>query len=161
MSWRTKTRPSDRDAIDALVAATGFFTPEEQAIAVELVDEELTRGADSGYQFLFADAAGDNGALSGYACFGRIPATESSFDLYWIAVAPQQQGLGLGRKLLQQAEAICLEQGGTQMFVDTSGREKYAATRAFYERMGYRKAAVLEDFYAAGDSKVIYAKTLA
>jgi hypothetical protein len=46
------------------------------------------------------------------------------------------------------------------MYVDTSGRAQYAPTRAFYEHMGYERAAVLEDFYAPGDAKVIYSKIL-
>ena len=46
------------------------------------------------------------------------------------------------------------------MYLDTSGRAQYAPTRAFYERKGYRVAARLEDFFAPGDDKVIYVRTL-
>jgi ribosomal protein S18 acetylase RimI-like enzyme len=84
----------------------------------------------------------------------------SSFDLYWIAVAPDKQRGGLGRDLIRESERLARGQGATQMFVDTAGRAQYAPTRAFYERMGYRKAAVLDDFYAPGDAKVIYSKIL-
>jgi GNAT superfamily N-acetyltransferase len=159
MRWRDKVIESDRTAVDQLVAATGFFDAAEQALAVELVDETLARGSKSDYQFLFADS-NDGEDLLGYACFGRIPATESSFDLYWIAVSPGEQGKGLGAELLKKAEAVCRDQGGTRMFVDTAGRDQYTPTRSFYERMGYEKAAVLDDFYAPGDAKVIYARTL-
>lgn len=159
MHWRTRAEEGDRKAVRELVTATGFFDAAEQDLAVELVDETLARGADSGYEFLFAQNA-QNAGLLGYACFGRIPATASSYDLYWIAVAPGEQGKGLGAKLLEKAETLCREQGGTRMFVDTAGRSQYSPTRAFYERMGYEKAAVLDDFYAEGDAKVIYAKSL-
>jgi hypothetical protein len=37
---------------------------------------------------------------------------------------------------------------------------QYASTRAFYEDCGYRLEAVLADFYAAGDGKVVYCKSL-
>ncbi len=159
MHWRKTVMESDRAAVGALVASTGFFDAAEHALAVELVDDFLSRGPESGYQFLFADA--DDGAqLLGYACFGRIPATVSSFDLYWIVVSPNEQGKGLGAKLLKKAETRCREQGGTRMFVDTAGRSQYSPTRTFYERMGYEKAAVLDDFYAEGDAKVIYSKRL-
>jgi ribosomal protein S18 acetylase RimI-like enzyme len=144
-----------------LVGETGFFSAEEQDVAVELVVETLSRGKKlSGYEFVFADDAESGNGLLGYSCFGPIPATESSFDLYWIAVAPGQQRNGLGRKLIRESERIAKEQGATQMFVDTAGREQYAPTRAFYERMGYRRAAVLDDFYAPGDAKDIYARYL-
>lgn len=158
--WRSTPCPADAKAVRALVAQTGFFSDEELLVAVELVDDALAQGRASGYEFVFADASTGPGALVGYTCFGPIPATESSFDLYWIAVAPAQQGNGLGRELLQESERLARLQGARQMYVDTAGREKYASTRAFYERMGYRKAAVLDDFYAPGDAKVIYVKSL-
>ena len=160
MKWRTAVRNSDAAAVRALVAATGFFTDEEVDVAVELVDETLALGKASGYEFVFADVPDKPGTLLGYTCFGPIPATVSSFDLYWIAVAPGNQRGGLGQQLIRESERLARAQGATQMFVDTAGREQYAPTRGFYERSGYRKAAVLDDFYAPGDAKVIYAKVL-
>ena len=157
---RSKLRDSDSAAVRALVAETGFFSAEELDVAVELVDETLTRGKASGYEFVFADKPGSQDRIIGYACFGPIPATRSSYDLYWIAVAPGSQRDGLGARLIRESERAAKSQGATQMFVDTAGREQYAPTRAFYERMGYRKVAVLDDFFSPGDAKVIYAKSL-
>jgi hypothetical protein len=48
--------------------------------------------------------------------------------------------------------------GGRLYIVETSGRESYLPTRAFYERIGYTIAAVVKDFYAPGDDKIIYTK---
>ncbi|MEQ9561678.1 MAG: GNAT family N-acetyltransferase [Woeseiaceae bacterium] len=160
MSWRTDVRASDVVAVRSLVAETGFFSAEEIDVAAELVEETLTRGKAAGYEFVFADAPDASGRLLGYSCYGAIPATVSSFDLYWIAVAAGKQRSGLGRELIRESERQARAMGASRMFVDTAGREQYAPTRAFYERMGYRKAAVLDDFYAPGDAKVIYAKTL-
>lgn len=160
MNWRSKLRRSDPAAIRTLVSETGFFSVEEIGVAEELIDEALRRGKASGYEFVFADQPGSPDRIIGYACFGPIPATVSSYDLYWIAVAPQQQRDGLGGRLIRESERVAKSQGATQMFVDTAGREQYAPTRAFYERMGYRKVAILDDFYAPGDAKVIYAKSL-
>ena len=160
MDWRSTLQKCDREAVRALVTETGFFSPDEQDEAVELVDETLLRGKASGYEFIFVDMPGDPPRLMGYVCFGPIPATQGSFDLYWIAVAPASQRSGLGARLIREAERLAKIQGATQMFVDTGGSEQYAPTRAFYERMGYRSAAVLENFFAPGDAKIIYVKTL-
>lgn len=160
MKWRTNVVATDSAAVRRLVDTTGFFSQEEIDVAAELVDETLAKGKEAGYEFVFADAPEKPGTLLGYSCFGAIPATASSFDLYWIAVAPGRQRSGLGAELIRESERLAKALGGTQMFVDTAGREQYAPTRAFYERMGYRKAAVLDDFYAPGDAKVIYAKIL-
>lgn len=158
--WRIQVRESDAAAVGALVAESGFFSAEEQLVAVELVNEALSRGVDSGYAFVFSDMPRSPGKLQGYACFGPIPATQSSFDLYWVAVSPRHQGKGLGRELVLEAERLARANGATQMYVDTSGREQYIPTRAFYERMNYLTVAVLESFYAPGDDKVIYLKRL-
>lgn len=160
MRWRTALQESDAAAVRELVADTGFFSLSEQQLAVELVEETLARGKDSGYEFVFADRPGQPGRLSGYTCFGPIPATLASYDLYWIAVSPGDQHKGFGRELLQETERLARQQNGRRMFVDTSGREQYEPTRRFYERMGYRIEARLGDFYAPGDAKVIFAKDL-
>jgi ribosomal protein S18 acetylase RimI-like enzyme len=160
MDWRTTVNQSDAPAVHALVEQTGFFSREEQEVARELVDETLARGSASGYEFVFADLQGEPGKLLGYTCYGLIPATRSSYDLYWIAVSPSQQGKGLGGRLLRESERLAVEAGATQMFAETSGRPQYAPTRAFYERMGYRLSALLKDFYAPGDDKVIYSRRL-
>ena len=156
---RLREEPTARDgaAVRALTATTGFFSDEEVAVAVELVDARLAQGLASGYRFLFADG-GDG--LDGYVCYGPIALTRSSFDLYWIAVRPTLQRLGLGRRLMEAAEAQARSLGGTAMYVETSSRPQYEPTRSFYRRLGYRAAAELPDFYAPGDGQVIFAKRL-
>jgi len=160
MQWRNAVQKSDSEAVRALVADTGFFSDEEVLVAVELVDETLAQGKASGYEFLFLDRPNHTGHLLGYTCYGLIPATQSSFDLYWIAVSPQAQGQGLGAKLMRKSEQLARASGATQMYADTSASEQYTPTRAFYERMGYEKVAVLKNFFAVGDHKVIYARQL-
>lgn len=154
---RTTPQPSDIAAVRELVRDTGFFSTDEVAIAAELVEETLTRGADSGYAFLFLERDGE---LLGYTCYGEIPGTTGSYDLYWIAVSATRQGGGIGRRLLAETEARIAAAGGRLLFAETSARAQYAPTRRFYERTGFHAAARLPDFYAPGDGKVIYAKAL-
>jgi GNAT superfamily N-acetyltransferase len=155
--WRDEVANRDLGAIGHLVMASGVFSREEQAIAVELVQERLQRGPASGYEFLLAEQKSD---LLGYTCFGRIPGTRSSFDLYWIAVSTARQHQGLGRQLMQSTEQRIRAMGGTRVFVDTSSNPSYAPARTFYQRCGYQQEAVLRDFHAPGDNKVIFARTL-
>ena len=157
--FRTEPRPPDVAAVRALVAATGVFREAEIAIAAELVEEALARGADaSGYHFLFADDPA--GRLLGYACYGPIAGTVHSFDLYWIAVDPARQGRGLGRRLMAEVETAIRAAGGRRLYVDTSTSDAYAPTRAFYLRCGHHLAAELPDFYAPGDGKAVFCKVL-
>ena len=140
-----------------MVKASGFFYDEEVEVAVELVEERLAKGDRSGYYFLFAER---NGKVVGYTCFGPIPCTKSSYDLYWIVVHNDYRNKGLGKKLLQKSEDIIARRGGTRIYAETSSRAQYDPTRAFYQKAGYREEAVIRDFYAPGDSKVIYVKII-
>ncbi|GAB4336562.1 MAG: hypothetical protein Kow0089_06970 [Desulfobulbaceae bacterium] len=157
LAMRQEVVAEDVERVGKLVETTGFFHADEVAVARELVQERLLKGEASGYAFLFAE---HYGRLVGYACFGLIPCTSTSYDLYWIAVHPDYQGRGIGRKLLQQTEQLIAGRGGERIYIDTSQRIQYASTRAFYERCGYRQAALLPDFYAPGDGKVIYCRIL-
>ena len=155
---REEVTAGDARQVAQLVAATGFFSAAETAIAAELVRERLARGPDSGYEFVLAER---DGRLLGYACYGLVPCSTVSWDLYWIAVAPQRQGGGLGRRLLEVVEARIAAAGGTACYAETSGRDQYAPTRAFYGRAGYETAAVFPDFYGPGDAKHVFVKRLA
>jgi ribosomal protein S18 acetylase RimI-like enzyme len=157
LAFRDEPRGTDLGRVRAMVEATGFFSPEESAVAVELVDDRLARGPASDYRFVFVE---EGERTVGYACFGPVPLTRESWDLYWIVVDPADQGRGAGRTLLAEAERRIALAGGRRIYVETSSRAQYDPTRRFYERCGYSVAATLADFYAPGDGKVIYLKVL-
>jgi len=154
---RRELRDGDEAVVKAIVTSTGFFTPEEIDIAVELVAERRSNGDASGYHFLFLD---DAERTVGYVCHGPIAGTESSYDLYWIAVDNTLRGQGHGKRLLIETERDIALAKGQRIYVDTSSRAAYMPTRAFYERSGYHVAAELPDFYAPQDGKVIFCKLL-
>jgi GNAT superfamily N-acetyltransferase len=155
---RAGVRPEDRTAVRRLVASSGFFSQSEEEIAVELVDDALNKGESaSGYHFLFAE---EGGRPVGYVCFGPIAGTAASHDLYWIVVDDTRRGHGVGRLLEKACADAVRGLGGRRLYVDTSSRPQYEPTRAFYRACGYFEAACLDDFYAVGDGKVIFVKSL-
>lgn len=154
---RTSVVPADVQTIRRLAESTGFFRPDEVDVAVELVQERLGRGEASGYHFVFAE---QKGATLGYACYGPIACTLGSYDLYWIVVAAEHQQRGIGRRLLEEVERRVAGAGGRRLYVETSGRPAYLPTREFYHRCGYRLEALVSDFYADGDDKLILQKVL-
>ncbi|MEN6405003.1 MAG: GNAT family N-acetyltransferase [Thermoguttaceae bacterium] len=157
LTYRYEAVPTDHEDIRRLVASTGVFSPVEIDVAVELVDDRLQRGAQSDYRFLFAEC---DGRLVGYTCYGPISLTQSSYDLYWIAVDKSLQGRKIGQTLLERTEQLVFTEGGRHVYAETSNRPDYAPTRGFYLRCGYAQEALLKDFYAAGDDKVIFGKAL-
>ena len=157
LSFREDVLPGDPGTVSDIVASTGFFYDHEIEVAVELVDERLRRGPDSGYLFLFAE---QGGRTVGYSCYGEIACTSGSYDLYWIAVREDCRSQGIGKALLHKTEAQIAGLKGRVVWVETSGQEKYAPTRSFYLRSGYQEEAVLKGFYGPDDDKFIYVKRL-
>lgn len=156
-AFRTSLRAEDVNIVRRVTENTGFFSPAEVAVSVELVEAALHRGAASGYSFLFAAR---DGQICGYTCYGAVPCTSHSYDLYWIVVDADYQGQGVGRLLLTRTEELILATAGRQIYAETSSRRQYHPTRSFYRCVGFKQVARLKDFYARGDSKVIYCKTM-
>jgi ribosomal protein S18 acetylase RimI-like enzyme len=157
LEWRSAVMAEDVGRVRSLVASTGFFNAAEAEVAADLVSERLTKGIRSGYHFVLAERGS---TLVAYACYGPIFGTQGSFDLYWIAVAPEEQGRGLGAQTYTRAEAAMRKAGAKHVYADTSSSDRYAGTRGFYQRMGFEAEARLPDFYAPGDGKIVYVKAL-
>jgi GNAT superfamily N-acetyltransferase len=157
LGFRTSVTESDRKAVRDITASTGFFYDEEVDTAVELVDDRLLKGPKCGYHFLFAE---QDGRTVGYTSFGPIACTKESYDLYWIVVAGDYRGKGLGTRLLARSEDSIFSLGGRRVYIETSARPLYEPTRAFYLARGYSVEAEMRDFYAPGDAKVVYVKVL-
>jgi len=170
--------PRHRGRLAEILAATGVFSADEVAVALELFDEtfggerwEVGGGSSPGqsptshllpptssYDFL---GAFDDDTLVGYACYGPTPGTDGTFDLYWIAMHPAAQRTGEGGRLLNEVERRVGRRGGRLLIVETSSRAAYAPTRRFYDARGYGESARVADFYAPADDRVIYTKRLA
>lgn len=157
LAWRSAVAAGDAERVRALVASTGVFNAAEVELAADLVTERLSKGVRSGYHFVLAECGG---GLVGFACYGPIYGTQGSFELFWIAVAPEEQRRGLGAELYSRAETAMVEAGAARIYADTSSSDRYSGTRDFYQRMGFGVGARLPDFYGPGDGKIVYVKDL-
>ncbi len=151
------TRADEVEQIVSITRETQVFDAEEIAAVQELVDDYTARGDASIYRFLSYRL---NGRAVGYTCYGKRSLTDSTFDLYWICSAPSVQRKGVGDALLQRTEREIRALGGRLVIVETSGLPEYEPARRFYDSHGYRRQVILEDFYAEGDSLVLYSKKL-
>jgi ribosomal protein S18 acetylase RimI-like enzyme len=142
---------ADRPRVAEILRVSRVFSREEIGVALELFDE-----SSQGYLFLGAFTPEE--VLVGYACWGPTPATDRTWDLYWIAVDTALQGAGIGTILLEEVERRLVGQHARMLIAETSSRSDYTATRGFYERRGYREAARVRDFYAPGDDRIIFVK---
>ncbi|NTV14206.1 MAG: GNAT family N-acetyltransferase [Desulfobulbaceae bacterium] len=150
-----KASESDRAGLLALVAVQDNFTVLEREVAEEVIDDGLTGKDDYEIQV----GASPEGTVLGFICYGPIPLTEFSFDLYWIATLPSHGRLGFGGRLLAAMEED-LRRKKAVIYIDTSSTPGYDKARSFYAKHGYQVAARLQDFYHPGDDRVIYRKEL-
>ena len=158
MNFRKTVKESDLNSIKEILESTGFFYDYEVDIAIELAEENMTRGEDaSGYIFIVVEDAGNPVA---FACYGKTPCTADSFDLYWIAVHQNQKGKGIGKQLMKMAEENIAQLSGKNIWIETSSRPLYEPTRQFYLNLGCKIVAELPNFYGENDHKVVFLKTV-
>jgi ribosomal protein S18 acetylase RimI-like enzyme len=126
-------------------------------VAEELIDCYLEDPFGSGYQILVAEV---DSTVTGYICYGLTPLTEDTWDIYWMAVAREKQGQGIGSALMKSAEKELVRAKGRLAIIETSSTPAYEKTRHFHLSQGYEIVARIPDFYAPGDDKLILQKRL-
>jgi ribosomal protein S18 acetylase RimI-like enzyme len=146
----------DREQLAELLGRIDTFSPPEVSCALELIDLALTSNK-SDYQVLVATKGSK---VVGYICYGPTPMTVGTFDLYWIASAPEVRGQGVGSALVAAMEGDLRKRGARLLRVETSAMEAYGPTRGFYEAMQYKEEARFRDFYKVGEDLIILSKRL-
>ncbi len=153
-----KMKPADRGPIYEILQQTDMFTLPEINVAMELLDAYLFNKEQKDYLVYAAISADDE--VAGYVCFGPTPATEGTYDLYWIAVSPAAQNRGIGKQMLRFVENEILHLNGRLIIIETSSQDKYRPTQQFYLNNGYLLEAQIKDFYRIGDDRLIFVKFL-
>lgn len=157
LAFRNTVKTTDIANVVNITKATEFFNEDEILIAKELIEDAFSKGINSDYNFIFAEY---ENKMVGYSCFGKIPATDNRYDLYWIAVLPEFQKKNIGSLILKKTEDNIKKEKGRHIYIETSSKPEYQKTRNFYLKNQYLEAAVLKDFYRNNDSKIIYFKKL-
>ena len=148
--------PQDKGPVLGLIRATGFFTAAEVDVAEELMGVYLEKPDQKDYRVVVVENGQKD--VVGYMTWGPTPLAEDAYDMYWMAVAPSEQGKGRGKALVRWLEDEVRRRDGRMIIIETSSQPKYHATRQFYIDLDYKEVAKVPDFYRAGDDRVIYAK---
>ena len=150
-------QPGDRPRIAGILESAGAFQDHEVAIGLELVDESLNPGPSTDYGWFLAERDGE---VVGFACYGPVPLTVGTFDLYWIAVDPEARGLGVASRLDEAVTGAVRALEGRWLLAETSSTAPYGPAHAFYARRGYRLLGRIEDYYRSGDDRLTFGKRL-
>ena len=155
MTLRHRLLTEDRPAIEAILRQSRAFGEQEINVGLELVDETLEPRPDTDYEWILAEFGGD---VIGFACYGPVPMTIGTYDLYWIAVAVEVRGSGVATKLDQAVEERVRSDQGRWILAETSSTEPYEAARRFYAKSGYTLVETIPDFYRDGDDRLTFGK---
>lgn len=149
--------PADTIPLIELTTATEYFKPLEINALREVFDDYFKEEIHFGHR-CHGEFEGDRPL--GYVYYAPVPMTEGTWCVYWIAVAKEQQGRGLGTQLINYVENEARKQNGRLLLIETSTLARYESTREFYRKRGYSVASHIPDYYADGDGLVVYCKRL-
>jgi ribosomal protein S18 acetylase RimI-like enzyme len=130
---------------------------EDASFICDGVDRRAMAGfLRSSAALVLLDASGDQ--LRGHVIV-RFNARHRIARIYSIAVAAHCQGQGVGRALVQAAEAAALARGRVEMRLEISVDN--AASQALFRACGYRVFGRYEDYYEDGGAALRLHKRLA
>ena len=143
----------------------------DDALAVKLIsDENDLSGSDAGFVLepmdenhtwiVLEDATAK---ITGAAYFGPESHSDRVWNLYFLAVAKQCQGMGVGSALVTYVELNLQNRGedvANLLLIETSSAESFEKTRGFYRKQGYVEEARIRDYYGPNDDKIVFWKRL-
>jgi GNAT superfamily N-acetyltransferase len=148
---RAMTR-SDLNAVSSILDGTGLFPSEMLA---EMAEPYLS-GAEPDIWLV----AHNGPSLLGFAYCEPERMTDGTYNLLAIAVDPDQQSSGIGQQLVAAVEQAAKAIGGRILLVETSSLPEYKRTRLFYGQLSFDQEAIIREFYATGEDKVVFWKKL-
>ena len=151
------TSPADTETLVPLAQETGVFKPHEIRALGEVLDDYHSTNHQLGHRCVTFEQSGE---ILGFAYYAPAAMTDRTWYLWWIAVTRHTQARGIGGKLLKHIEEDITRLKGRVMFIETSSLAHYDLTRKFYVKHHYQQAATIADFYADGDSLVVFSKRL-
>lgn len=152
------TLPSDTSVLVQITQETGLFKPIEIEALGEVLDDYHAENRELGHRSVTCER---DGQVLGFAYYAPAAMTVGTWHLWWIVVRRDLQVRGIGTTLLQFAENDMRANQGRVLFIETGSLPHYEPTRRFYRKHDYEEHALLKDFYAAGDSMVVFRKAFA
>jgi ribosomal protein S18 acetylase RimI-like enzyme len=121
-------------------------------VTQQSIGERLRTGLDGGATIYVADRAGE---VLGFLWLVERGAFARSDYVQLIGVRPSARGQGIGRALMEFAEAKSVAEGRA-LFLLVSDFNTDA--QRFYQRLGYRQVGQLVDYVVPGVTELIYCK---
>ncbi len=147
------TRHDDIAGLREVLDGTGLFPSE----MLDDMASGFLSGDDGSEIWLTCDV---DSKAAGFCYAVPEPLAEGAWNMLALAILPALQGKGFGSALVAALESMLKGREQRILIADTSGTEAFAETRAFYRKAGYVEEARIRDFWAPGDDKIVYWKSL-
>lgn len=144
--------PEDLDALKIVVDSADLFP-------AELLDEMIFPYFNNNPDEFWITYIQDNIPIA-VAYYAPEKMTSGTYNLFLIAVHPDFQHHNIGTELLGYIESHLKNLGERILIIETSGLPDFNRARDFYLKNHYDKEAMIKDFYASGDDKIIFKKYL-
>jgi GNAT superfamily N-acetyltransferase len=144
----------DKHAVLRIIMDSGQFDDDGLAYVESTLDAHLAE--DSGALWLTAD----DGEPVGVSYCNPEPVTSGTWNLLMLWTRKDREGQGFGAALVAETERRLREKGARLLIVETSGLPDFEVARAFYAKCGFIHEATIKDFFAAGESKLVYTKPI-
>ena len=155
-----KATEEDVPPIQRIAVAAGMFAEEEVGFIGEMLTAHCHGDTPEAHWLAVEGPAGE---LVGAAYYAPEPFADRMWNLYFIAVAPEHHGTGIGTALMRHIEVALTDLGeavARTLVVETSSTSQYDRTRAFYSKLGYDQEARIRQFYGPEDDKIVFWKSL-
>jgi GNAT superfamily N-acetyltransferase len=131
-----------------------------QLFPADMLDEMTSPFFQAGNETEFWITYQENHTPIAVAYFAPERMTDGTYNCLLIAVHADFQGKQIGKTLMTYIEKFLKVRGHRILLVETSGLPAFERTRNFYLKNNYRIEATVKEFYAKGEDKIIFWKSL-
>jgi GNAT superfamily N-acetyltransferase len=149
-----RTEKTDAQAILSIVAESGQF----DADGLAHVQDTLRRHLDGHGEGIWLTS--DDGEAVGVAYCAPEPVASGTWNLLMLWIRTDRHRKGNGALLVKQVERELRDRGARLLIVETSGLAAFEPARSFYAKCGFALEASIKNFFAAGDDKLVFTKSL-
>jgi ribosomal protein S18 acetylase RimI-like enzyme len=149
------TRREDSAAILEMIREGGQFDDAGLAHVGQVLASHLAGERDE--IWLTADDADPVGVAY---CAPEVVAPDV-WNLLMLWTRPDRHGTGIGRELVAEVERLVRDRRARLLIVETSSLLYFAPARKFYDKCGFTLEASISNYFAPGDDKLIYTKSVA
>ena len=140
---------SERVFVENILRKIKEFNERDRATCLSVFDEIVNKNNEyEGFSIYFENK------MTGFIFFTQNSLGLNVFELLWIVVDPDYQGLGFGDLLMNKFLEEVKKRNARLVVLHTS--EHYLKAKSLYKKYGFNCEGIIKDFYSPGDSKEIW-----